>query len=89
MQGGPFAHFPDRDIDLRALTEGSTNPRYEVYLAGWARGRESRQAEVDALNYTADRLYAEMCRRTPPKAHDLTSYADLEATRADIYAGAR
>jgi hypothetical protein len=32
------------------------------YQCAW----ETQQREIDRLNYTADRTYAEMCRRTPP-----------------------
>jgi len=55
---GPFctSNFT-RDIDLSAISEGSENPRYEVYLAGWAAGWESQQAEIDRLKWECDRLY--------------------------------
>jgi hypothetical protein len=46
-------------VDLLALTEGCENPRFEMYLQGWARGYESRQAEVDQLSNRVTRLTTE------------------------------
>ena len=65
------------------------DPIYEAKLLAWAQGWEARQAEVDYLNFTADRLYAEMCRRVPPKQVDPVPYARLQEIRAEIYAGAK
>jgi hypothetical protein len=45
------------DVDLLAISQGSDNPRAEAYLAGWAAGWESQQAEIDRLNWECDRLY--------------------------------
>ena len=56
----------------------------DFHTFAWEQGRQSRQWEIDALNYTADRLYREMCRRPParpPISHDQPSYADLERFR--------
>jgi hypothetical protein len=46
-------------VDLLALTAGSENARYEVFLSGFAHGFDARQAEVDRLNYEAARLTTE------------------------------
>jgi len=82
----PVATFANGDtIDLVALTEGSENPRFEVFLSGWAHGFDARQAEVDRLNYLADRLYHEMRRRAPVNLVDPNrpTYADLERRRGN------
>jgi len=55
----------------------------EFYTFAYLDGHEQRQAEIDALNFTADRLYAEMCRRVPPRQTDPPSYADLERRRGN------
>jgi hypothetical protein len=51
------------------------------FLLGW----NMRQDEIDRLEYTADRLYAEMCRRIPPKQPDLTPFARLQEIRREMY----
>jgi hypothetical protein len=33
------------------------NPRYEMYLSGWARGFEARQSEIDRLTWEAGLWY--------------------------------
>ena len=58
---------------------------YESYLLGFFEGRDSRQAEVDALNWTADRLYTELCRRPAPRTVDRPTFASLQATRTAIH----
>ena len=65
------------------------NPTYEARLAGWLEGYHHRDREVERLGHIADRLYAEMCRRPgkPFEDPNRPSYAQLEATRAAIYAG--
>ena len=67
----------------------ATNPLYEARLAVWLEGYHSRDGEIVALNWTADRIYAELCRRPgkPFEDPNRPSYAQLEQTRADIYAG--
>jgi hypothetical protein len=75
------------DIDLDAIIAGSREPRAEMLLQGFALGYESRQHEVDALQWTADRLYTEMCRRPAPRIPDRPSFESLQATRDAIYAG--
>ena len=57
------------------------DPIYEAKLLGWCLGRASRQAEIDAANWTADRLYAAMCARSPKPYVDRPSYSDLERVR--------
>ena len=72
---------------MRLVT--ATNPLYEARLAGWLEGYHSRDLEIVALNWTTDRIYAELCRRPgkPFEDPNRPSYAQLEQTRADIYAG--
>jgi hypothetical protein len=54
----PFAYSKHTgDIDLLVISEGSDNPRYAVYLSGWAAGWESQQAEIDRLNWQLDLIY--------------------------------
>ena len=67
----------------------AAKPLYEAHLAGWLEGYHSRDAEIVALNWTADRIYTELCRRQGKPFIDPNrpTYAQLEATRADIYAG--
>jgi len=56
--GGPFAHSQSTgDVDLMVLSGDSSNPRFEVYLAGWAAGYESRQAHVDRITWQRDAFY--------------------------------
>ena len=78
---------PATDID--PILARPFDPIYEAKLLAWAQGWEARQSEVDYLNFTADRLYAEICRRVPPKQVDLVPYARLQEIRAEIYAGAK
>ena len=59
------------------------DPIYEAKLLAWAQGWAARQAEVDRLNYEADRLYAEMCRRPAPRQPNYVSHADLERIRGN------
>ena len=54
----------------------------QFFTFAYEQGKASRQAEIDALNDAADRLYAEMCRRTPPK-RDYQNYADLCRIRGE------
>ena len=54
----PFACIKGKaEIDLTAISNGSANPRYEVYLAGWSKGFESREDEVKRLRYERDLFY--------------------------------
>jgi len=64
---------------------------YEARLTGWLEGFHSRDAEIAKLNWTADRLYTEMCRRptVPFSDPNRPSYAQLQHIRAEIYGGAR
>ena len=57
--GGPFAYVSNDKpaIDLIEISKGSANPRYEVYLQGWAAGYESRQSEIDGLKWQRDLWY--------------------------------
>jgi hypothetical protein len=59
------------------------DPIYESKLAGWCEGRASRQAEVDKLNWTADRLYTWALSRTPAKFNDQPAYSSLERVRGN------
>jgi hypothetical protein len=82
----PVATFANGvTIDLVALTADSENARYEVFLSGFAHGFDARQAEVDRLNYEADRLYTEMSRRAPVPMIDPNrpTYAELERRRGN------
>lgn len=55
---GPFCNSKfTGDVDLLAISEGSDNPRYEVFLAGWSAGFESQQARIDRLTWERDVLY--------------------------------
>ena len=67
------------------------NAAYEARLAGWLEGWHRRDPEIEHLGLIADRLYAEMCRRPgrPFIDPNRPSYAQIEQTRADIYAGNR
>ena len=52
-----IADSADQDKIYTQYSSGSCE--YETYLLGFFEGRDSRQAEIDALNWNADRLYAE------------------------------
>jgi hypothetical protein len=54
----------------------------QFFTFAYEQGKASRQAEVDSLNDEADRLYAEMCRRIPPR-HEYQNYADLCRLRGE------
>lgn len=71
-----------QSIDLRAISGDSTNPRYEVFLHGWATGWESRQPEIDRLNWDLDRRYVAMYN--PPRIDpSQPTYAELLRRRGD------
>ena len=57
--GGPFAYSKkfNSEIDLTEISAGSNNPRYEVYLRGWADGRDSLAAEISRLRWERDCWY--------------------------------
>lgn len=58
MTGRPFAYSQfTGDIDLVEISGDSENPRAEVYLAGWAAGWESQQAEIDRLKWEREFIY--------------------------------
>jgi len=58
IAGGPFAYFKGKaEIDLTEISGDTTNPRYEVYLAGWTTGYESREAEIARLRWERDLWY--------------------------------
>lgn len=65
------------------LMDYEADPLYEAKLAGWLQGYHARDAEIAQLNWTADRLYTEMCRRTPPRTVDRPRYSDLERIRGN------
>jgi hypothetical protein len=69
------------------ISDEEAATRDEWFQLGFCLGRSSRDDEVSRLEYTADRLYVEMCRRTPPKPVDRPSFAQLERIRDDMYAG--
>lgn len=54
----PFA-FSDfsGDIDLTQISDGALNPRYEVFIAGWSTGYESRENEIARLRWERDLWY--------------------------------
>jgi len=84
----PFAHSDfTGDIDLTEISAGSSNPRYEVYLAGWSAGYEQCQGEIRRLNFELDRLYARMFNPPLREPSNRLAFADLEALRAAIYSG--
>ena len=55
----------------------------ELWEYGYQTGRQSRQAEIDHLSWTADRLYIAMCARSPKPYIDRPSYAELERIRGN------
>ena len=56
--GGPFAYSKFTGvIDLTEISMGSSNPRFEVYLHGWAEGRESLTATIARLTWERDLWY--------------------------------
>ena len=55
----------------------------ELWEYGYQTGRQSRQAELDHLNWTADRLYIAMCARSPKPYIDRPSYSALERIRGN------
>jgi len=56
--GRPFAHSKfTGDIDLTEISADSNNPRFEVYLRGWAEGRESLTATLARLTWERDLWY--------------------------------
>jgi hypothetical protein len=65
------------------------DPVHEARILGFVEGWEARQPTIDRLTWTADRLYTEVCRRTPPKIADRPPFAQLQRTRDEIYGGAR
>ena len=69
------------DDGLDPILARPFDPIYEAKLLAWAQGWESRRAELDYLNQTADRLYRELCRRPAARVPDLTSFADIERRR--------
>lgn len=73
------------------FTYKTADPIYEARHSGWLEGYHSRDAEVAKLDWTCSRLYTEMCRRpgVPFIDANRSSYAALEAKRAEIYGGAR
>lgn len=71
------------DIDLTRISEGSSNPRAEVFLQGWAHGWEARQPEIDRLNWTLDRQYVVMWN--PVKIDpNRPTFAELLRIRGDL-----
>lgn len=56
----------------------------QFYVFAFEQGRASAptQQQVDQANAEADRLYAEVCRRIPPKS-DWQSFAELSRTRGE------
>jgi len=57
QHAAPVATVDGITLDLLALTEGSANPRAEMFLQGWARGYESRQHTIDRLTFERDQFY--------------------------------
>lgn len=57
--GRPFASYKNgtAELDLVAISEGSDNPRYEVYLRGWADGRDTLTEVVARLRWERDCWY--------------------------------
>lgn len=56
--GRPFIYTQyTGTVDISAIGAGSDSPRYEVYLAGWAAGYSSREAEIARLTWERDLWY--------------------------------
>ena len=55
----------------------------QLFTFAYEEGKASRQGEIDALHHEANRLYVEMCRRTPPR-QDHQSFGDLSRIRGDF-----
>jgi hypothetical protein len=66
------------NVELRQLSPALT----QLYVLAFERGAASRQGELDAANADADRLYAEVCRRTPPRT-EAKSFSELLRARGD------
>ena len=62
----------------------ATNPLYEARLAGWLEGYHQRDAEIQRLEWTCDRLYTWALTRTPAKFNDQPAYSSLERTRGNL-----
>ena len=90
---GESGAVKDSAGELKSCSQSTSgyplNAAYEARLQGFFEGRASRQLEVDILQFQCDRFYTEMCRRPgkPFEDPNRPSYAQLEATRAAIYAG--
>lgn len=54
----------------------------QLYVIAFEQGRASLQPALDAANHDADRYYAEMCRRLPPKT-GWQDYAELSHIRGE------
>lgn len=78
-----FVTVSGNEINLTAIGATSDNPRYEVFLAGWAVGYESREGTVERLRWERDLWY--FCytnRKTPAEFYrHATNELWNEATR--------
>jgi hypothetical protein len=75
--GYPEVWLPDLTERERLVFEAG-------FMMGHTVAESSRQREVDALNWEADRLYAEVCRRVPAPIPETVSYAELCRRRGDL-----
>ena len=76
---------PDSATDVR-IDELTEQERW-IFEAGFMHGHSlaaaARQAEINALNWEANRLYAEMCRRPAPRRPEGVTYAELCRRRGE------
>lgn len=71
------------DVRINELTEHERSIFEAGFLQGHALAATARQAEINALNWEADRLYTEMCRRPAPRQPDPIPYAELCRRRGE------
>jgi hypothetical protein len=55
----------------------------QLYTFAFEQGRASVMPALEKANADADRLYAEVCRRIPPKQNDHQSFAALSRIRGE------
>jgi hypothetical protein len=76
---------PDTATDVRVdeLTDQERLIFEAGFMHGYSLAAAGRQAEIDALNWEADRLYAEVCRRPAPRQPEGVTYAELCRRRGE------
>jgi hypothetical protein len=79
----PEVDDPTRDVLISELDEHDLRVFEAGFLHGHTIGWSTRQPEIDALNREADRLYAEVCRRRPPRQPEDVTHAELCRRRGE------